>query len=605
MELQEKVALLPNAPGVYLFRDAQGTVLYVGKAKNLRARVRSYFTEERLADAKTGTLLGEARDIEYIVVDNEKEALALENNLIKQWKPRFNVLLRDDKTYPYIQLTKERFPRVYVTRRLRRDGSTYYGPYFPANLAHRLVNFIHRFFRVPSCTVDLERGRTQPCLEYHIRRCLGPCVPGLTTEAEYAAAVQGVRLFLEGRLKDLADQLERHMQEAAEAMRFEEAAMWRDLLATVQEMQERQKMAAAQGEDVDILAYYAEPPLVAVNLFHLRNGRVVDRREYFWEDQYEFQPEEFVAALIKQIYLAEQYIPDRVHVPVDFEDREVLEELLSERKGRRVEIHAPQRGPKKAMVELAEKNAQHSFNLRFRVLQPSSEAIKQALQDTLGLAEPPNRIECFDISHIHGADMVGSLVVWENGAMKRSEYRKFAIRTVGGVDDFAAMREVVGRRYARLQAEGKPLPDLVLVDGGVGQLHAAVEALESLGITTLPVAAIAKREETIFVAGHEDEPIQLDRYSPVLHLIQQIRDEAHRFAVSYHRERRAKTRLKSELDDIPGIGPARLRKLLREFGSLKRVREASEEQLAAVVGRSVARRIREYFDTIAPQPAQR
>lgn len=381
--------------------------------------------------------------------------------------------------------------------------------------------------------------------------------------------------------------------------------MWRDLLATVQEMQERQKMAAAQGEDVDILAYYAEPPLVAVNLFHLRNGRVVDRREYFWEDQYEFQPEEFVAALIKQIYLAEQYIPDRVHVPVDFEDREVLEELLSERKGRRVEIHAPQRGPKKAMVELAEKNAQHSFNLRFRVLQPSSEAIKQALQDTLGLAEPPNRIECFDISHIHGADMVGSLVVWENGAMKRSEYRKFAIRTVGGVDDFAAMREVVGRRYARLQAEGKPLPDLVLVDGGVGQLHAAVEALESLGITTLPVAAIAKREETIFVAGHEDEPIQLDRYSPVLHLIQQIRDEAHRFAVSYHRERRAKTRLKSELDDIPGIGPARLRKLLREFGSLKRVREASEEQLAAVVGRSVARRIREYFDTIAPQPAQR
>ncbi len=605
MELQEKVALLPNAPGVYLFRDAQGTVLYVGKAKNLRARVRSYFTEERLADAKTGTLLGEARDIEYIVVDNEKEALALENNLIKQWKPRFNVLLRDDKTYPYIQLTKERFPRVYVTRRLRRDGSTYYGPYFPANLAHRLVNFIHRFFRVPSCTVDLERGRTQPCLEYHIRRCLGPCVPGLTTEAEYAAAVQGVRLFLEGRLKDLADQLERHMQEAAEAMRFEEAAMWRDLLATVQEMQERQKMAAAQGEDVDILAYYAEPPLVAVNLFHLRNGRVVDRREYFWEDQYEFQPEEFVAALIKQIYLAEQYIPDRIHVPVDFEDREVLEELLSERKGRRVEIHAPQRGPKKAMVELAEKNAQHSFNLRFRVLQPSSEAIKQALQDTLGLAEPPNRIECFDISHIHGADMVGSLVVWENGAMKRSEYRKFAIRTVGGVDDFAAMREVVGRRYARLQAEGKPLPDLVLVDGGVGQLHAAVEALESLGITTLPVAAIAKREETIFVAGHEDEPIQLDRYSPVLHLIQQIRDEAHRFAVSYHRERRAKTRLKSELDDIPGIGPARLRKLLREFGSLKRVREASEEQLAAVVGRSVARRIREYFDTIAPQPAQR
>jgi len=603
MELREKVALLPAAPGVYMFKDAHGTVLYVGKAKNLRARVRSYFTEDRLADAKTGTLLGEARDIDYILVDNEKEALALENNLIKQWKPRFNVLLRDDKTYPYIKLTQERFPRVYVTRRLRKDGSTYYGPYFPANLAHRLVNFIHRHFRIPSCTVDLDRPRLQPCLQYHIGRCLGPCVPGLTTEEQYAEAVRRVRLFLEGRLKDLAAELKRRMLEAAEATRFEEAAALRDLLATVEEMQERQKMAAAEGENIDILAYYAEPPLVAVNLFHLRNGRVVDRREYFWEDQHDFQPEEFFAALIKQIYLEEQYIPDRIHVPVDFEDREVLEELLSERKGRKVEIHTPQRGPKKAMLELAEKNAQHSFNLRFRVLQPSSEAIKQALQDALGLPRAPNRIECFDISHIHGTDMVASMVVWEGGRMKRSDYRKFAIRTVEGVDDFAAMREVVERRYRRLLNEGKPLPDLVLVDGGVGQLHAAAQALEALGITDQPVAAIAKREETIFVLGQEDEPIQLDRHSPVLHLIQQIRDEAHRFAVTFHRQRRTASRVTSELEQIPGIGPKRLQKLLRHFGSARGVREATEEELAAVVGPATARKIREYLAaTATPAP---
>lgn len=603
MELREKVALLPAAPGVYMFKDAHGTVLYVGKAKNLRARVRSYFTEDRLADAKTGTLLGEARDIDYILVDNEKEALALENNLIKQWKPRFNVLLRDDKTYPYIKLTQERFPRVYVTRRLRKDGSTYYGPYFPANLAHRLVNFIHRHFRIPSCTVDLDRPRLQPCLQYHIGRCLGPCVPGLTTEEQYAEAVRRVRLFLEGRLKDLAAELKRRMLEAAEATRFEEAAALRDLLATVEEMQERQKMAAAEGENIDILAYYAEPPLVAVNLFHLRNGRVVDRREYFWEDQHDFQPEEFFAALIKQIYLEEQYIPDRIHVPVDFEDREVLEELLSERKGRKVEIHTPQRGPKKAMLELAEKNAQHSFNLRFRVLQPSSEAIKEALQDALGLPRAPNRIECFDISHIHGTDMVASMVVWEGGRMKRSDYRKFAIRTVEGVDDFAAMREVVERRYRRLLNEGKPLPDLVLVDGGVGQLHAAAQALEALGITDQPVAAIAKREETIFVLGQEDDPIQLDRHSPVLHLIQQIRDEAHRFAVTFHRQRRTASRVTSELEQIPGIGPKRLQKLLRHFGSARGVREATEEELAAVVGPATARKIREYLAaTATPAP---
>jgi excinuclease ABC, C subunit len=595
MDLRQKVAQLPLAPGVYMYKDAAGKVLYVGKAKNLRHRVRSYFSEDKLADAKTGSLISEARDIEYILVDNEKEALALENNLIKQWKPRFNVLLRDDKTYPYIKLTNEKYPRVYVTRRLRKDGSTYFGPYFPANLAHRLVHFIHRYFQIPSCKVDFSRNHTHPCLQYHIHRCLGPCVKGLTTDEIYAERVRDVRLFLEGRHRDLAVKLHKRMQEAAEAMRFEEAASLRDLIATVEEIEQKQKMASAEGEDTDIFAYYAEPPLVAVNLFHLRNGKIVDRREFFWEDQMEFEPSEFISGLVKQVYLDQQHIPARIHVPLDFEDREVLEDLLSERRGRKTEIHTPQRGQKRALLDLVETNAKHSFDQRFRVLKPSSKAIQEALQDTLNLPEPPSRIECFDISHIHGTDKVASMVVWEDGRMKKSDYRKFIIRTVIGNDDFASIREAVTRRYGRLKAEGGKMPGLVLIDGGLGQLHAAAEALESLNIINQPLASIAKREEIIYVYGQEDEPIRLDRYSPVLHLIQMVRDEAHRFAVTFHRARRKVSRLHSELENVPGIGKKTVEKLLRVFGSVERMRQAPPEELDRVVGPAAARRIRAAF----------
>ncbi len=580
-------------PGVYLYKDAHGAVIYVGKAKNLRARVRSYFNDERLADAKTGTLIGEARQIDFIQVDNEKEALALENNLIKQWKPRYNILLRDDKTYPYIKLTNERYPRVYVTRRLRKDGATYFGPYFPANLAHRLVHFIHRHFKVPSCNVDLTRKHSHPCLEYHIHRCLGPCVEGLTTDAQYAEAVRAVRLFLEGRHKDLAKELRARMETLSLNTRYEEAAALHHLMQTVEEMGEKQKMAATEGSDTDIFAYYAEPPLVAVNLFHLRGGHIVDRREFFWEDQRDFDPPEFFASLLKQAYLDDPYIPAFIHVPVEFEDCQVLEEFLSERRGRKVEIHTPQRGQKRAMIELVESNARHSFEQRFRVMKPSSKTIQQALQDALGLEHAPRRIECFDISHIQGTDKVASMVVWDDGRMKKSDYRKFVIRTVEGNDDFASMREVISRRYARLKEENAPRPGLVLVDGGLGQLHAAAGALEELGITDQPLASIAKREEWIYVYGQEDEPIILDKFSPVLHLVQQVRDEAHRFAVTFHRTRRNASRLRSELDQIPGVGEKTVVKLLRHFGSLERVREAPEEELARVAGRVVARRVRE------------
>jgi excinuclease ABC subunit C len=595
MELRDKVAQLPFSPGVYLYKDAGGRVIYVGKAKSLRNRVRSYFLEDKLADIKTGTLISEARDLDYILVDNEKEALALENNLIKQYKPRFNILLRDDKTYPYIKLTSEKYPRVYVTRRLRKDGATYFGPYFPANLAHRLVHFIHRHFLVPSCKVDLTRFHPKPCLQYHIHRCLGPCVEGLTTGDAYAAAVHNVRLFLDGRHSDLARELRARMTAASDDMRFEEAASLRDLLTTVEEIEQRQKMAAANDDDTDIFGVYAEPPMVALNLFHLRHGQIVDRREFFWEDQEAFDQPEFFSTLLLQIYMDQQHIPGEIHVPVEFEDREVMEEVLSEKRGRKVEIRTPHRGQKKALMDLVETNAKHSFDARFRVLKPSSKAIQEALQETLSLPAPPARIECFDISHIQGTDKVASMVVWEDGRMKKSDYRKFIIKTVIGNDDFASMREVVTRRYSRLKEEGTPMPGLVLVDGGLGQLHAAAEALEAIGISDQPLASIAKREEIIYVYGQEEEPYALDRFSPILHLVQSIRDEAHRFAVTFHRSLRNSRQLTSELDAIAGVGEKTVHTLLKEFGSSEMVRAASEEQLAAVVGRAAARKVRAHY----------
>lgn len=593
--LREKVSQFPTGPGVYLWRDAQNEVIYVGKARNLRSRVRSYFNEDRLHEAKNGTMVFTARDVSYILVDNEKEALGLENNLIKQHKPRFNVLLRDDKTYPYIKLTAEKFPRVFVTRRLRKDGATYYGPYFPGNLAHRLVHFIHRHFKIPSCKVDFNRRHTHPCLEYHINRCHGPCVEGLVTLDTYQHSVNDVRRFLDGKLKDLTGDLESRMNDAAENLEFERAANLRDLITTVTEMEQRQKVASADGDDTDIFAFYAEPPLVAVNLFHLRRGRIVDRRELFWEDLHDFSPGDFFEQVLIQVYLNQQHLPGYIHVPIDFESRDVLEELLTEKRGRKVTINTPQRGDKKAMLGLVETNARHSFEQRFRVLKPSSAAIKDALRDALNLEDAPKRIECFDISHIQGTDKVASMVVWEDGRMKKADYRKFIIKTVAGNDDFASMREVVTRRYSRLQEEGQPFPGLVLIDGGLGQLHAAAAALESIGVINQPLASIAKREEIIYVLGQEDEPVALDRHNPVLHLVQTIRDEAHRFAVTFHRTRRNASRLTSELESIPGVGKITMRKLLKQFGSPEQVKATPIEALAAAIGPAAARKVHDYY----------
>jgi excinuclease ABC subunit C len=623
MDLAQKIRTLPISPGVYLYKNAEGEVIYVGKAKNLRSRVASYFHEGRWEDAKTGTLVREAVDVDYLVVANNKEALALENHLIKQKKPRFNILLRDDKTYPYIKLTLgERFPRVYVTRRLRKDGSAYYGPYFPANLAYRIVDLIHRHFLVPSCKVDLTRFHPRPCLQFYIKRCLGPCVEGLTTPEIYQEAVRDVKLFLEGRQTDLVKSLRARMAEAANAQEFERAAKCRDLISTVEQLQEKQRIAAVEGDDADVFGYHSENEMVAVNLFHMRGGKVLDRREFFWEELPEFaeptwdrvsdpvmagqrptqfNPGELFSALLKQLYLGQPYVPRNIYVPVDFEDREELEDALSEQlageggRATRVHIAVPQRGDKRELIDLAGNNAKQSYDQRFRVMKPNASLIQEAFQDALALPELPKRIECFDISHIQGAETVASMVVWEDGKMKKSDYRKFIIKTVEGVDDFASMREVVTRHYKRLQEEKKPMPSLVLIDGGIGQLHAAAQALEALEIINQPLASIAKREEIIYVFGQEDDPVVLDHHSPVLHLVQMIRDEAHRFAVTFHRKRRQIRDRATELREIPGVGESTTRRLLEHFGSLQAVKQADVAALSAVVTKSQAEAILEHF----------
>lgn len=657
MDLYEKIRTLPTGPGCYLYKNAEGEVIYVGKAKNLRSRVRSYFLEaNQLANRKTGSLMREAVDLEYITVANEREALALENNLIKQRKPRFNILLRDDKTYPYIKLTlSDKHPKVFVTRRLRKDGSAYYGPFFPGNLAYRLVDVIHRSFLIPSCKVDLNRYHPRACLQYYIKRCLGPCVEGFVTAEEYKQAVRDVQLFLEGRPNELEARLTERMEAAATNMEFELAAKLRDQLITVHQAQDRQRIASAGDEDADVFGFHYENDMLAVNLFHMRGGKIVDRRELFWEELPEFEsielgddaetaleretaftpkpeqsapeirteaestaqhsalvspfetseadeptfsPVSFFSALMKQMYLDQGYVPRSIYVPVDFPDRALLAEALRERSGHKIEIAAPQRGDKRSLVDLACQNAKQSYDQRFRVLQPSIERMQEALQDALMLAEPPERIECFDISHIQGAETVASMVVWEKGAMKKADYRKFQVKTVSGVDDFASMREIIHRRYKRLQEDNKPLPSLVLIDGGLGQLHAAAAALEEIGLTTQPLASIAKREEIIYVHGQEDEPVVLDRRSPVLHVIQKIRDESHRFAVNYHRTRRSMRDRVSELDEIPGVGPRTRQRLLEHFGSVRALQQTAiknPDALLAVANKATAEKIRAHF----------
>lgn len=607
MTLDEKLKEIPRSPGVYLHKDAAGHILYIGKAKNLRNRVRSYFQAGRAGDfsygIKTGELVKQIADVEVIVTDNEVEAFILEASLVKKHQPYFNYKLKDDKSYPHLKLTvNEPFPKCVITRRIQNDGALYFGPFLPASMARRTIDLINRTFQLRTCDIEIDGKAPRPCLEYHIKRCLGPCVKGLCTPEEYQEAVRDVRMLLEGRNTELAGMLEERMLRASEDTRYELAAKYRDLRKTVIKLSEQQKMATTSESDLDIFGYYRESKRLALQLFTMREGDIVGRREFFWEDlpETDFNPAEFLSDVLGQYYSSD-YVPREIHVPIEFDDRELLEKALSERRGRRVHILAPQRGGKRDMIDLVEKNAKLAFEQRFRVLKPDMKRVLEEMQETLELPRFPARIESFDISHIQGAENVAGMVVCENGRMNRGEYRKFKIRSVEGADDFASMHEAVLRRYRRVRDEEKSLPDLIMIDGGKGQLSAAAEAMRELDLEAVPMIGVVKpplrhnEVAYLLVKGREDEPVYLDPHSQILRLIQMIRDETHRYAVTYHRKRRELRDFTSELSAIPGVGEKRKTRLLRQFGSIQKISLATVEELAPFVGRKTAAEIADHF----------
>lgn len=599
MGLAEKLEQLPGRPGVYLFKGADGAILYVGKARVLRDRVRSYFQASRPTEVHKSRMVEEIADLDLVVTDSEMEALALENNLIKRHKPPYNLRLRDDKNHPYLKLTlAEEYPRLYVVRRPSEDGNAYGGPYIPASLGRKTAGLVRKLFGIRSCKETLDGRRPRPCLQYQIKRCLAPCVAEVCPLERYRRSCEDARLFLEGRTDEVVRRLREQMEEASAGERFEEAASLRDQVRALLRMEAPQKITTTDIEERDLFAAHVEGGRAAVQAFSVRDGKVV-AREGFLLDRIT-EPEAVLAATLQQFYAAGRYVPREVLVPGEVPDRDLLEQWLAGRRGTHVRIHVPQRGEKLRLLDLVARNARLAFELEWRHPRKQSEEILRALRDLLELEVEPRRIECFDVSNIQGSDVVASMVAFEAGLPKKPGYRKFRVKGLSGApDDFASMREVVGRRYRRLLEEGKDLPDLVLIDGGKGQLGAAVSALEELGLGDQPVAALAKREELIFVRGR-DEPIALPRSSPVLQLVQRVRDEAHRFAVGFHRQARSSRTIRSELDDVPGVGPARRRKLLSVFGSARGVRGATEAELAAVVGKGTAARLRRHFDGAEP-----
>ena len=602
--------MLPVRAGIYLHKNEAGKILYVGKAKNLRNRVRQYFQSSRNQDAKTRRLVKAIADFEFIVVDNEVEALVLESNLIKKHKPRFNVLLKDDKSYPHLKLTNEPFPKVVVTRRIERDGSHYYGPFLPAALARKTLNLVNRAFQLRTCEIEIDGKLPRPCLEYHLKRCLGPCVKGLCTQEEYQEAARDVKVLLEGKNRELARDLEKRMWKFSDEGKYEIAARYRDLHRTVIALGEQQKMATTADRDVDIFGFYREGPRLALQLFTMREGRIVGRREFFWEDldDESFDPSEFLGEVLAQYYSTD-YVPLEIHVPNDFDDRQILEKALTERRGRRVRVCDPKRGQKRDLVHLVETNAKVAFEQRFRVLKPDSEKVLAELQELLELSYFPERIESFDISNISGAENVAGIVVFENGKPARASYRRFIIKSVEGSNDFASINEAVFRRYKRLLAEEKPLPQVIFIDGGKGQLSAAAAAMQNLDLEQIMLVGLVKppgRHSEIshlLVHGREDHPIPFDRHSLAFRLVLQIREETHKTAIQFHRKRREKRDFTSELSEIPGVGDKRKMKLLRHFGSIERVAKASVEDLKPFVGPKTAAEIAGHFEKQRSLPA--
>src|SRR5918912_250208 len=580
-----KIGFLPDSPGVYLWKDAEGRVLYVGKAKRLRSRVRSYFGSDHAESVRTRALVRQVADLDTIVVPSEAHALILEANLIKEYRPRFNIALRDDKSYPYIKVTvQEPFPRVIVTRRLLNDGARYFGPYTDVGAMRRALNVVKRIFTVRSCNYDMPRQMPErACLDYHIGRCKAPCIMAQTQE-DYRTMIDEVVLFLEGRADEVTRRVRERMDAAAAALDFERAAELRDVLTHLDQMEEPTVVLEVEGGDRDVLGYARDGDDACVALLRIRGGRLLARDHHFVEN-IEGEPDgEVVATYLAGPYRISQERAAELLVPFDFEDRQLVEESL----GGTV-IHVPQRGPKRELVTLAEQNARHLLE-ELRVT--GDEAEERAadpvyeLQRQLGLERVPRAMVCFDISHAQGTDTVASCVWFQNGRPHRGEYRKFKVRTVEGVDDFKAMHEVVARYFRRRLDEGKPLPDLVVIDGGRGQLGAAHDALKEAGLGELPIISLAKREEEVYVRGRS-EPLRISRRSPALRLLQQARDEAHRFAVTFQRKRRAVRTITSELLRIPGVGPVKRRQLLAAFGSLQGVRDAAPDAIASLPGFSL------------------
>jgi excinuclease ABC subunit C len=599
--LKNRLKELPESPGVYLHKDSSGRVIYVGKARSLRSRVTSYLIGRGARDDRITSLISDIDAIDYLITNNELEAILLENNLIKTHQPRYNILLRDDKTYPYIKVTmSEDYPRVVFTRRVDHEkGDLFFGPFF-AGTARRILKLVGDQFRLRSCDLEIHDGKSaipRPCLYYDMHQCLGPCVVGLTSRQKYTQMVDDVVLFLSGRTRELQETLKQRMYGAAEGESYELASYYRDLIRTIERIQAEQQVASAEHEESDVWGLYEEGGDVAIQVFVIRDGDLIDRRELFWEKVADYQPSYFLAEVLQRFYEDNLFIPPEILIPFEIEEQSLVSQWLTSKRGRKVSLRVPQRGKAVDRLELAKRNARLAHESRFRKSQQDRLQIAaERLGEMLGHPGNVERIESFDISNIQGSDSVAGLVVFDRGKFDKKQYRTFNIRGVAGPDDFRSMAEAVERRYKRVLGEKKELPDLILIDGGRGQLNAALSALSKLGIEKPTIAGLAKREEEVYLPSVE-EPIRLDRHEPALQLLQMVRDETHRFSVATHRRRRSRRTLRSELDDLIGIGSKRRRLLLEHFGSLSAVRQASPQDLAKVLGRRIGKNV---YDQLHP-----
>jgi excinuclease ABC subunit C len=596
VSLEDKLQRLPDRPGVYLYRDAKAQVIYVGKAASLRSRVRSYFQEARPHDAKTDALVRQIADLDYVVTDNELEALMLEANLVRKHRPRYNIILRDDKHYPFLRLTtSEAFPRLLVARRVQNDGDTYYGPFYPATAMRETLRLTRQLFPLRTCAITIDGRLERPCIQYAIHRCNAPCT-GWETREGYARTVRDVQRFLEGRDDELLRRLTEEMETAAAEEKFERAAVLRDQIQSLKKVQERQKIISTEEVDQDILGVVRQGADACVELFFVRKGRLVGQEAFFFDKVAGWTDGEVLSAFVSQFYRKAVVPAPEILLSEEIPDAALIADWLSRLAGRRVQLVAPQRGSRREFVAMAEANAAIALQNHLLSRDDRQQYVLEDLRRSLNLLDPPNRIEGYDISNIQGTEQVGSMVVWENGDLKKDDYKRFRIRTVAGADDFASLREVLTRRFSRALEQGGALPDLVLIDGGRGQLNVGLSVLQELGLDWIPVASLAKQQEEVYI-GESAQPLALDPTSPALHTLQRIRDEAHRFAITYHKKLRGRRTIQSVLDGIPGVGPTIRTSLLKTLGSARRVREASVAGLAAVpkVTPKLAQKIHEYF----------